>query len=696
MSKYVAIGFEGLTEDKKFIDVAKLCLYDNETDLSKAELLIESLQDLPQDIPYRIYFFSVGAALREEIINSTMRHISFSDTDTWKFVSDEYLILLKKMQIHLGQQFKNVHFAINLSFGDFCLLIPYNYQENVYDVLKAVEDFLNPQSQNDKNIWEKENDLVCVKQRIFCRLNTQYIYRYTPHIDDYKELFTSLLNADVDTTDKAWELARQASVLLYTFLEEIYRVWLYPNGEPKNQTLEYKQDIKRSFENMRKNYQKFLSQVSSSSIFADSCWSYSFICDALLSSFVGQSVNTTTKVSSDEFNDFHGFMPIISQETKTMESFFCEQFGVLYSTGFLLIPYNAAFNIWKMIPSLIHEFSHYISTPNRKDRNDFVLYLTFCSVIDPLIAKLKKVIDGFSITSIVKQICEKILERYDELATWVIPYRKSDNGKLIDSMYFLNETMDLFEIIDFEDLYDYAFESICATENIESIPSNIKDECIKNWNESKVSYLLTYTMALREIRSDIAMCYFLDIDLEEYILLMANEPTWAKYSWDFTADSVFLRFGFMTRYLVYNKEPQCTSRNKFNSLWEEKVDDVFLKLINDHSDLKNQLNNMRGYVKQYIKINLAEEYECDSDTVVSIFEKNIFPMPMPNNAEREQTIVGSWEKQFKQKSESSFIHNLNKCYKEYTEKNNEERIIMNYQSRLIMRDLFMFFPDVDE
>lgn len=690
MSKYVAIGFEGLTEDKKFIDVDKLCLYDNETDLSKVGLLIEGLHDLPQDISYRIYFFSVGAALREEIINSTMQHISFSDADTWKFVADEYLILLKKMEIHLGQHFKNVHFALNLSFGDFCLLIPDNYQENVYDVLKAVEEFLNPQSQNDKNVWEKENDLVCVKQRIFCRLNTQYIYRYTPYIDDYKELFTSLLNADVDTTDKAWELARQAAVLLYISLEELYRIWLHPNGEIKNQTLEYKQDIKRSLDNMKKNYQKFLSQVSSNNIFSDSCWSYSFMCDALLSSFVGQSVNTTTKVSSNEFNDFHGFMPIISQKTKTMDSFYCEQFGALYSIGFLLIPSQTAFNIWGTLPTLIHEFSHYITTPQRRKRNDKILELTYYSILEPLMREMKK-----SKKSTADKIHHRILKSYNQFLEWLSPYRDEESN-LMDSMFFLNETMGMFEIIEFEDLYDYALESIGDTENVESIPSNIKDECIKNWNESKVSYLLTYTMALREIRSDIAMCYFLDIDLEKYILLMANEPTWAKYSWDFTADSVFLRFGFMTRYLVYNKEPQCTSRNKFNILWKEKVDGIFLDLIKNHPDLKNQLNNMQDYVDQYIEINLAEEYKSDSDTVVSIFEENIFPMPMPNNAEREQTIVGSWEKQFKQKNESSFIHNLNKCYKEYTEKNNEERIIMNYQSRLIMRDLFMFFPNVDE
>ena len=199
LKMYVAIGLSELTERTKSIGIDKLHLYKKYTNITENDLLICSLYDLPPNTPFRIYFYSVGSEVREDIIKTSMNQINFGDADSWNEVSDRYIQLLNDLETCVRKSFENVYIGINLSFGDFCLLTPNDCPHNVDEILDVIIDFLNPKP-DIPEVWERDAKLALVKRKILYRLNTQHVYSYTSHNDDYKELFTSMLNANVDTT----------------------------------------------------------------------------------------------------------------------------------------------------------------------------------------------------------------------------------------------------------------------------------------------------------------------------------------------------------------------------------------------------------------------------------------------------------------------------------------------------------------
>ncbi len=692
--KYIIHLSQELPEKTQSVFVDRLIISNDDTMINDDDIYILSSVELPLDKSFKLDFFNAGWSIRKRAVDQTKDKISFSDPASWECVMNAYTEMAYSINKDIHALCKDAYLSVNLSFGDFCLL--YFGEDAEYNkVLNCVKDILDCSIPENNGVWEADEGIINVKKQIQHRASNQHIYKNT----NINELLKSAFSSDVDNTDRAWEILRQGSVFLYTFLEEAYRIWYKPNGEPRHNIYQMENDVRAVTSTFSKYYNTFLSQISDQSMQQDVVWSALFLSDAMLSSVAGQSL-ALNKYEHDYFyNDFYGFIPIVDRNNKTMQSFYCDQFGLLYSIGFLTLPYRNTFDIWGMLPAFVHEFSHYISTTNRIERNEFVLKLVFSSAALPLIDHAEEKVNKLDVNAFANTLGEELLKKYNQWLKWMSPNRDY-NRKMRDSMFFLNETFNMFDIVDFEMLYDSAVSSESIQKyNIGEIPSEVKADCITRWNKINTPMLLTFTMALREIRSDMAMCIFLNIGLKEYITIMAKEYNWADYSWKQTADSVIIRFGFMTRYLFYlsHKEKDLYkgwTRKDFNLSWRKEIFKLFDE-IESESDRRKELENMRGYIERYIDMNLDREMQDGSSSVVSIFEEGLFFMPLNDEGSEDAYILSEWHKEFKKiKEKGPMIEQLCKCY-QYSELNKKNRILLNYKTRLILRDLFMFFPNID-
>ena len=694
MKIYLIPDASDITNYGKFFHIENLSSYDNGSAAAAAGILIGTEQDLPLDTAYKICCFPVNPQLRRKILKENDGRIRFSEFFDSEILYRTYMELWHQLTADIGKSYPEIYVAVNLSFGDFCLLAPVSLKIDP-SKLKAASDIIHaPKMPED--IWKSDAELEKMKKDILRRVNTQHIYKLT----NCKSLFTKLLDSEIDTPARAWELARQACVLLYIFLEESAHVWYDANGETATNPYEMEQDIIRSREKFTEYYYTFLKQAMPDNVYSDAVWSYSYFCNSLLYWLIGDS-EAYAKGDYEEYRDFHGFFPIIAKETESLESFYCEQHGIFYAMGFLSVPASRAFPFWDTLPALIHEFSHYIPTPERVKRNHAVLELVFSSVFEPLITAAKKDANDIALAD---SISARVMRRFDELAERFIPGR-SIRSESKDSMFFLNESMNLFEIMDFEALYKEALLADGVVQTAFANPDEVKEACTKRWQSSSTSYLLTYTMALREIRSDIAMCKLLNIGLQDYIHLMANEMTWATHSSAYTADSVILRFGFMTRYLyhcalksippyqisdchmvAHHAEKQAS----FNQNWKNCLYTLLKDAKKSDPAISDRLDNMKKYLERYIDINLNGE----SENGASVFENKLYPFHA-RHKNQDVGIVSAWIRQFDERGNNDFIWHIEKEYQRYAhESSNAAKVLKNYKARLVMRDLFDLLPDI--
>jgi len=135
---------------------------------------------------------------------------------------------------------------------------------------------------------------------------------------------------------------------------------------------------------------------------------------------------------------------------------------------------------------------------------------------------------------------------------------------------------------------------------------------LKNiWKYEADSYATTYNSLLRELRSDINMVILLDMDLKTYIRTMIKELDFSTDNDKIVADSVILRFGFMTRFLAqYDSVSKpdfspCTSAEEITN-WRESCKQIFnqIQIEENFDSQENQhhlthLLNIMSYIDIY-------------------------------------------------------------------------------------------------
>ena len=311
-----------------------------------------------------------------------------------------------------------------------------------------------------------------------------------------------------------------------------------------------------------------------------------------------------------------------------------------------------------------------------------------------------------------------------------------------DTMKYNAIMQDLVYLLDFEDLCDEAVNEFCsenAAAKAES--SSIPDRgywvqaCSDRWDKNMTSYIATFSFAMREIRSDLSMCVILDMTLYDYIKVLADEPAFAESSKKWIADSTVLRFGFMTR-LLYTKElyfdswdmkdkqekdkqekdkqekdgwqklcdRMASSKDSgANSIdgWRSKCRDILQSLRKDDDPLYNEyLEHLDDYLSIYVEISgFSEDNSWDS-----VFEKAMctgeYAISSHKNGNNQYVdrryLIPCWGARLQKQKSYPFVKLLCGLYSQYRRANTvEECCRFEYQSRLLFRDLLMYFEDID-
>jgi len=219
-----------------------------------------------------------------------------------------------------------------------------------------------------------------------------------------------------------------------------------------------------------------------------------------------------------------------------------------------------------------------------------------------------------------------------ELIGYIVYLEKKKYPSVIMRDMISMDSMNL-AILQSEFIYstsDEEFIDILLSTNLSRLPFSSKEHAVlkvivddlarnskligtlKNiWKYEADSYATTYNSLLRELRSDLNMVILLDMDLETYIRTMIKELDFSTDNDKIVADSVILRFGFMTRFLAqYDlvSKPDfspCTSAKEMTN-WRESCIQIFNQIqIEEYFDpQENQrhlthLQNITSYLDIY-------------------------------------------------------------------------------------------------
>ena len=656
---------------------------------------------------YLFFFCNFGSDFRLSIFPGE-NNLAFSDNSTWNIISSKYKDVIGSISEELREKVPGCEILINVSFGDCCLAIPTSVGEDKqFELHNWLKERTRANSSNDLRKTFSPR-LYEVQAEISKRFNNQHVYKYLPYYREGEELVRNLLNANVDTEDRLWECTLQALLLLRKFLDEINLFVFYDNGELRDRDFEEESESKFIFEKIESSFEIFLKQANTSSFFSDQVWSYLFLTKALLAALAGRTVREATSMLGSSayyiHNDFYGFVPIIPTGSITLRSFFWDHVMPVYTFGFLTLPHSITFRLWEQLPGYVHEFFHYVTTPNRKKRNALVLDCVFLSCIQPLISALYK--NQSSGGQLLETFVEAFRQQYHQnILTPNIIFTEFEADKMEenmyeDSMFFFRKNREPIKCFDFGALYD-SFLSCVASEDIPILLEK-RQVCLEKWEKDSMGHLFTYSITLREIRSDMAMCILLDIGLEEYIEIMLTQPFWGTFDETKSGDSMIFRLGFIARYLFLKEASlQGTSFsdvNEFNKEWEcttfSLLEDIRQKQITSNE----RIENVKKYIEQYICAMIQQEQNRHIEVGHSIFEQKLYS-PMQISVSKEG-IAMEWERQFEKDRENTIFRILRNHYQKYRKyiKSNayEDAVMMNYQARLILRDVFSFFPDVDK
>ena len=737
---------------------------DNNQEADDGAYLVIEGSLLPEANSWDCFIFSYPCNLRctlisrvdpakEELMNTVMERLSA-----------EYDIMLEEVERRIRNSLTDNTSAVavmkNLSFGDFCVLYPsgkYSYDHICYTV-DSIFASLGHENSRDNSLDTPDNEIETYSQKIKKRFADSYLVKRNSNHNEYKVLLDKMVCAKVGSNDRKMYMLLLCALLLRTILDESAARWVYESGDLKCESVENAPELASAYDLRKSSFDVFLEQASAASPYSDQIWSLFFITKTLLASIVGRSMKDAVSKKDianlerddeevkrnrvETYNNFFGFVPYIGTRYAEVMSYYPSHLAPDYCYGFMSIPWDERFKLWSYFPAYVHEFFHYIPPQGRKERNEKILHLAVYSVMNPLYAEMTE-----SRRTEYEKIVANIAEIIDNYRHGLIDIRndyviEKGNPSLVNNQNVENyrDTMkynaimhDLVRILDFEKictkaLENYQFKSLPDGELKRILAqAEWKQECLERWDEDMTSYLATYSFAMREIRSDLSMCVLLDIGLEEYIELLANEPAFAESSGTWVADSTVLRFGFITR-LLYVKEQMGYSK------WADVVwDDLCNQMLQTtcgqlqhnsyekHPRYENTVNGWKNYCKKVIDetepttskaesfvdylANLKEYLESYQSILCAknsewyaVFERALCTAEYSIQAKEgvSRSLISNWGKQLSTFSKYSFANQLYSLYTKYKGLDNDiERYRFEYMSRLLFRDLLMVFPNID-
>ena len=558
------------------------------------------------------------------------------------------------------------------------------------------------------------------RQRIIRRIETMNAYRSNPHYSNQIEVLENLVFSNNSHPDEISEYFLIAALLLQAMLIESRLRWLNDSGEFRYEDSYKSRVMERASALKLKDLKTFIDQSSVGSPNHDLIWSIVFISRGILASVLQQG--TAVNVLDDSRKDFYGFLPIVSESSEELSSYYRDHMSPKYNIGFLSVPKSMSRSVLRFFPAYIHEFFHYLPPADRNSRNDVITRLCAISVLNPLYRHLcEKDADPALFSKIV-----------DIVALWILAVEevlepdKTIKENHFDSMYYLFKMGSIY-LVDFDEVYTKAVKELLPDDS-EALGS-VKDECLNLWKEDAENFMLTFTIALREIRSDISMYYLLwhsdekgrTIDtLARYIAILASESGFAKTGAAVTADSSILRFGFMTRYIL--SKSVNIQEGDFNARWRKEVRFILKQLAEDKYAGKSRwatkeelekitdkkLANLEDYIKEYGNIVFFKSPNkgFDRKYIRLMFETLLYPKPPflpltgadPKYVNPNGGLIGPWEEDLIKISKKSFLVQLKKIYTEYERAaitgNARRMYIIENNSRLIFRHLLYYCHDI--
>lgn len=714
--------FYVLKPDETNSDFARIVNYDTE-DPNKENINIENGELLLygstiNELSLGMYKFKthvlpyeVRDALLKSISNSDLVHVS-------KQISKMYLEIIPVLSNAISKAFTEIQIFCCIYCHDFCLLSS-DMGIDLEAVSNYIDEYLEAYLLIDKSKYNLEKykseiDIINNRERIIrCMLSDRQFVKYNPMFSNYIWMNKRLNSVECDSIEKKEELNLFSSLLVKDLVEETHLYWMYESGE-----LRYENAAKNCILSNRnrqyfKYFDMFCEQAKSKNVFHDWVWSLVFLTQTLLASFLGRN---TAEYDDEKYSNFFGFVPVfedIKNKRSELTSHFSHHISRRYCHGFLVVPVDSIQNLPEYFPAYIHEFFHYIPPLNRVQRNTIIFELVLHSLLYDYRTKLPS------------ELYEEVFGIFGESLIRTFSRYNFDPETIFycDSMEYMERMKSVFDKFNIKSVLNYISDFISekyANKDYDLIINYIAGKICESFTLKARNYTNTFIFFFREIRSDISMCLLLDIDLKQYIEILAEEPLFAVLNGRDCADSTILRFGYMCR-ILYEfdklKEQAVDNRGHNNGnltdsnawifylktwlkdgcklnnsdKWLHDCCDLIDECLNErilkgNFSLIDNYQNLKSYLHEYVLLAIEKEEEQFIHKGESLLE----------NVIQDKAIITNWIESILQYANHPFANEIMNLYKKYTsEIEAEEKLTMLWGMRILFRDLYSYNPNLD-
>jgi len=531
-------------------------------------------------------------------------------------------------------------------------------------------------------IYSQSNNTIShqnIKEHLKNLLNDR-THRYdNHHLQIYQHYVTSLLDQWNSNSFRSFSYLTLSDLIIFTMQAEYSSRSVFDHGDLHSEDTLFYKVYEKEFNTFTNYLNHYIEQSSENAPDADVNWSLYFLTEYIITEALyhqGLKITTDPQYSQEWFQDtvtvsqtdllkefykvFYGLYPIISTDYNEIRSHIPMKYSSQYCYGFLLFPERVVECFPDNVYGYLHEIFHYIPPVSRTTRNHAALDLIVRSILSEWTNALSaKMSEHDFCADTIHVVCDCYFQNILEQFIGHIAYLKDKKYPItikcnmisLDSMNlailqsdFIYSTSDK----DFVRLLlstDLSNISLTFEENstLNSILNNLSEDStligtLRNvWKYEADSYATTYNTLLRELRSDINMVILLDMDLEKYIRTMTLELNFSTDNDKIIADTIILRFGFMTRFLSQytpmlrsNFQP-CTSLQEITH-WEERCMQIFMRMQNedDFDSTKSKrnhshLNNIKSYIDIYKNVTIEQKAGYYTAPYHSLFETILAP-----------------------------------------------------------------------
>ncbi len=631
---------------------------------------------VPINLPYKI---------RDALIKQCNKDHLYKVADE---LVGKYINVAKTINEVLLYDYEDVYIFCNIHNYDFCLVLTSDY--DIEFIENKVNTYIEHMFMNSEESIElsKINLEIHKLKRLDCIRSGRQFVKYNPNYKEYFDIMNTITKIECDSFDRQAELSLFSNLILKDLVETTHLYWMHESGEIRQMLSDENQILSERDDIYFKYFRMFCYQAQDSFVYHDWIWCLIFLTSTLLSALKYRTIDMCkNKTDIYEHKNFFGFVPVIEDAEKSnseVMSLFTRHISRNFCHGFLAIPSDSLYDLPEYLPAYIHEFFHYIPPVNRFERNKAIFELALHSLLFDLRNKLSK------------KLYDDAIDFFSEELINTISDFGFDKTNLFDcdSMEYLDRIKNIFIEANFSEIYDSVFIKLFKKHNridLFDVFRASKRSCVNKFEDSSISVITAFTSFFREIRSDIAMCSFFDIDTEKYIRIFAEEPLFAVLPRESCADSTIMRFGFMCRYLQ-------NIVGQYKPNWIKECCEIIDKLINRTENIseyeKKKYLNLKGYLIEYEDLTIEANEGAYAAKGTCFLENFIV----------SEKILSVWEQKIKHYSQHNFskeIQYIYKTYMEYRYPDSEDnskalecsRIICGI--RLLFRDLYSYNGELD-